>query len=130
VQNGGKNLANSLLKGSRFAAMATSLVDKAGIPSDKDGRVTLKMSLSGTTSNPKASFKGFGKYNTSNSTDSTSRTATPKKGITAKVKDSLSQTKEQVESKIQEGKSTFESQIRHQEEHLKGGIDRLKKFFK
>jgi hypothetical protein len=61
VQNGGKSILKGLLKGNRFARTATTIIDNISIPTDKKGRVTLKLSLKGTTAEPVASFNGFGR---------------------------------------------------------------------
>ncbi len=123
VQNAGKNLARGLLKAAKLSSLASAYVDNAGIPSDKDDRVTLKLYLGGTTSNPSASFKGFGKGKTKNDAPAESSIRQP---VAEQVKQNIGQGKEGVQDKVQEEKKILEQEgQRLKNEALK----KLKKFF-
>lgn len=139
VQNSGKNLAKNLLKSTKFANAASSLIDNAGVPSDKDGRVTLKMSLGGTISDPHASFSGFGEGENKNETASE---PSQKKQATEQIHNMISEKKEDLEKKAQEEKAKIEQEAKQklaeekaaletQQEQLKSDAKKaLKKFFK
>ncbi len=123
VQNAGKNLAKGLLNAAKLSSLASAYVDKAGIPSDKDDRVTLKLYLGGTTSNPSASFKGFGEGETKNHAPAESSVKQPE---AEQVKQNVEQKKEVVQDKVQEEKKAIEQEgLKLKNEALK----KLKKFF-
>ena len=142
VQNKGKDFANGLLKGTKFAGLASSVVDNVGIPSDKEGRITLKMDLDGTLSNPQASFSGFGE---GESKSATASEPSPKKQLVEQVKQDISEKKEELEKnlqaqkakaeqdaslKIAAEKAALEAQAKQKEEELKkNAVGKLKKFF-
>jgi hypothetical protein len=73
VQNTSKSKLQGLLQGTKLSS-ASGLLDNVGIPYDADGRITLKIALSGTASDPKPSFSGFGKGSSSSTTDSKPQT--------------------------------------------------------
>ncbi len=139
VQNSGKNLAKSLLKNTKFANAASSLIDNTGVPSDKEGRVTLKMNLGGTISDPHASFRGFGEGENKSETASK---PSPKKQATEQIQNMISEKKEDLEKKAQEEKAKIEQEAKQklaeekatleaQQEQLKSDAKKaLKKFFK
>jgi hypothetical protein len=142
VQNSGKNFAKGLLKGTKFANAAASFVDNVGVPSDKDGRVSLKMTLGGTLSDPQASFNGFGEGEPQNASASES---SPKKQVTEQVQQGVLEKKAELEQNLQaqkakaeqdanlkatEEKAALESQAKQKEEQLKNdAVKKLKKFF-
>ena len=59
VESGGKSILKGLLRGTRYARTAEKIINNVHIPTDREGRVTLKLSLEGTTDNPVAKFNGF-----------------------------------------------------------------------
>ena len=61
IESGGKSIIKGLLKGTRFEKTAASIINTVRIPVDEKGRVTLKLSLTGTTADPHAMFSGFGR---------------------------------------------------------------------
>jgi uncharacterized protein involved in outer membrane biogenesis len=103
VQNAGKNALKGLLGGTNLGAMGNSLIDNAGIPSDKDGRITLRLGLGGSASDPKPQFLGFGEGNSSN--ESTSA----KSQLKDKAKEMLDQKKVEFERKLQEERKNAEA---------------------
>lgn len=143
VKNTLKGTLDNALKGTGLAG-ASGLLDQVGIPADSDGRVTLKIGLGGTSSNPKASFLGFGP----GAKTQGSQQPSAKQQVTEKVQDVINQKKEQLQKKVektveeqrskveaeiqkqtQEQKSAIESQLKKQEEELKKKAARLKKMF-
>lgn len=123
VQNQGKNLAKGLLNAAKLSSLASAYLDNAGIPSDKDDRVTLKLYLGGTTSNPSASFKGFGDGVTKNDAAVESSVKQPS---TEQVKQSIELKKKVAQEKVREEQKVIEQEgQRLKNEALK----KLKKFF-
>jgi hypothetical protein len=138
VQNTGKDFAKGLLKGTKFANAAASFVDNAGIPSDKEGRVSLKMKLGGTLSDPQASFSGFGEGEPKTATVSEpSSKKQVEQGVLEKKKEleeNLQAQKAKAEQdanlKLAQEKAALESQTKQKEEQLKKDVvKKLKKFF-
>ena len=138
LKSSGKNLLGGLL-GGQLGAAASGLIDQVGIPTDKDGRITLKLALGGTASDPKASFVGFGEG--SGAVSQPKQQPSVKEQVTEKVQDVLQQNKEAVQQKlnderaklqteaqktVQEQKQNLESEAKKQEELLK---KKLKKLF-
>jgi len=134
VQNTSKSKLQGLLQGTKLSS-ASGLLDNVGIPYDADGRITLKIALSGTASDPKPSFSGFGKGSSSSATDS--KLQTPKEQVTQTVKSAIEQNKEVVEKKLTEEKQKLEEELKkkipvtpEQGQKLKNkAADKLKKLF-
>jgi uncharacterized protein involved in outer membrane biogenesis len=132
VQNSGKSALKGILKGTQFEA-AAGLIENTGIPTDADGRITLKIALKGTATDPKPSFIGFGK---GSGTGAPSPQPTVKEQLNDKVQETIQENRAQIEQKItEEGKKLEEEIIKNtninkaQEEQLKKGIGKLKKLF-
>ena len=139
LQSGGKDALKGLLKGTQLAG-ASSLIDQVGIPADNEGRVTLRVGLQGTASNPKASFLGFG----SGKAASGAAQPTVKQQVSEKVKDVLEQKKQEVkaqvnkevekageklQSEIQKKAPGLDAEVKKKEEQLKKNVSKLKKLF-
>lgn len=103
VQNAGKSALKGLLGGTNLGAMGNSLIDNAGIPSDKEGRITLRLGLGGSAADPKPQFLGFGEGSSSN--ESTSA----KSQLKDKAKDMLDQKKAELDKKLQEERKNVEA---------------------
>jgi uncharacterized protein involved in outer membrane biogenesis len=142
VQSGGKSILKGLVKNSQFAQAADALIENVGIPTDNAGRITLKFALNGTTSDPKASFIGFGE-GTVKSPQQQKKSL--KKQAAQKIQETLDQKKAearqklneerqkaqvQVEQKVQEQKKVVEQQKSAIEKNLKkNAAKKLKKLF-
>lgn len=134
VQNSSKSKLQGLLQGTKLSA-ASDLLDNVGIPSDNEGRITLKIAVGGTASDPKPSFTGFGEG--SKSTSSNEQQQTPKAQVTQKVKDTVEKSKATVEKKVAEETKKLEQELKQklpvtkdQEEKLKKqATEKLKKLF-
>jgi len=134
VQNTSKSKLQGMLEGTKLSA-ASGLLDNVGIPSDAEGRITLKIALSGTASDPKPTFSGFGKGSSSSS--AASKTQTPKEQVTQQVKSVIEQNKATVEKKLTEEKQKIEEEIKKkvpvtpdQGQELKNkAANKLKKLF-
>ncbi len=134
VQNTSKSKLQGLLQGTKLSS-ASGLLDNVGIPSDEEGRITLKIDLSGTASDPKPSFSGFGKGSSSSS--AVSKPQTPKEQVTQQVKNTIEQNKATVEKKLNEEKQKLEEELKKkvpvtpdQGQILKNkAADKLKKLF-
>lgn len=139
LQSGGKDALKGLLKGTLLAG-ASSLIDQVGIPADNEGRVTLRVGLQGTASNPKASFLGFG----SGKAASGAAQPTVKQQVTEKVKDVVEQKKQELKTQvtrevekaeeklhgeIQKKAPGLDAEVKKQEEQLKKNVSKLKKLF-
>jgi len=134
VQNTSKSKLQGLLQGTKLSS-ASGLLDNVGIPSDAEGRITLKIGLTGTASDPKPSFIGFGKG--SSSSPEVSKPQTPKEQVTQKVQSAIEQNKATVEKKITEEKQKLEEELKkkvpvttEQGQKLKNkAAEKLKKLF-
>ena len=104
VQNTSKSKLQGLLQGTKLSS-ASGLLDNVGIPSDAEGRITLKIGLTGTASDPKPSFIGFGKG--SSSSPEVSKPQTPKEQVTQNVQSAIEQNKATVEKKIRKNKRNW-----------------------
>jgi hypothetical protein len=142
VQDGGKNLVKGLLQGTKLAT-ASSLVDDIGIPSDRDGRVTVKMGLGGTVADPKASFSGFGEGSAQQASQDPQKSV--KEQVTQKVQEVVKENTEMIQQKLEaerqaaaaeaqrrldEERVALEAQKKIQEEKLKNEAKKLRGLFK
>jgi uncharacterized protein involved in outer membrane biogenesis len=103
VQNSGKNALKGLLGGTNLGAIGNSLIDNAGIPSDKEGRITLRLGLGGSATDPKPQFLGFGEGSSTNASTS------PQAQIKDKAKELVDQKKAELERKLQEERKNAEA---------------------
>jgi uncharacterized protein involved in outer membrane biogenesis len=139
LQGKGRDVAKNLLAGTKFAA-ASQLIDNVGIPSDPEGRITLKMNLGGTIEKPEAAFAGFGE-----GAAKTAGQQTPTQQVKqqvqqvieekkAEIKNTIDEEKAKAEEatrkKIEEEKAALEEQAKQKQEQLKNeGLKKLKKLF-
>jgi uncharacterized protein involved in outer membrane biogenesis len=98
-----KSGLKGLLGGTNLGTMGNSLIDNVGIPSDKEGRITLRLGLGGSATDPKPQFLGFGEGSSSN--ESTSA----KTQLKDKAKEMLDQKKAELEQKLQEERRNAEA---------------------
>ncbi len=141
LQSGGKSALKDLLRNSQFAKAAGDLIDNVGIPADLDGRVTLKLALSGPASNPQASFVGFG----AGTLKSDPQQKSARKQATEKIRATVDEKKAEAEKRVAEERAKAEAQARQkleeqknnvqeksnaiQKDLKKGARDKLKKLF-
>ncbi len=133
VQNSSKSKLQGLLQGTKLSS-ASGLLDNVGIPSDAEGRITLKISLSGTASDPEPSFSGFGKGSNSSAV---TQQKTPKEQVTEQAKNVIEQNKAIVEKKLAEEGQKLEAELKknipvspEQGQKLKNkAAEKLKKLF-
>jgi len=139
LQSKGRDAAKNLLAGTKFAA-ASQLIDNVGIPSDREGRVTLKMNLGGTIDKPEAAFTGFGE-----GVEKPAGQQTPTQQVKQQVqqvieekkaefKNTIEEEKAKAEDaarkKLEEEKAVLEEQAKQKQEQLKNeGLKKLKKLF-
>ncbi len=102
VQNAGKNALKGLL-GTNLGAIGNSLINNTGIPSDREGRITLRLGLGGSATDPKPQFLGFGEGSSSNGSTS------PQAQIKDKAKEMIDQKKAELERKLQEERKNAEA---------------------
>lgn len=134
VQNSSKSKLKGLLQGTKLDA-ASGLLDNVGIPSDNEGRITLKIAVDGTASDPKPSFAGFGEGSGGSSSSTPQQSV--KEQVTQKAKDAIEQNKAKVEQKISEGSQKVKEEIKkkvpvakEQGQKLKNqAAEKLKKLF-
>ncbi|HEX3018932.1 MAG TPA: AsmA family protein [Chitinispirillaceae bacterium] len=134
IQNSSKSKLQGLLQGTKLSS-ASGLLENVGIPSDNEGRITLKIAITGSASDPKPSFSGFGKGSSGSS--EVSQPQTPKQQVTQQVKNVIEQNKGTVEKKLsEEGKKVEEEIIKklpvsqEQGQKLKSkATEKLKKLF-
>jgi hypothetical protein len=103
LQNAGKNAIKGLLSGTNFGGLGNNLLDNAGIPSDKEGRITLRLGLRGTTSDPKPQFFGFGEGDKSSTGPSSTENQ-----LKEKANELIGQKKAELERKLQEERKNAE----------------------
>ncbi|HLV30973.1 MAG TPA: AsmA family protein [Chitinispirillaceae bacterium] len=120
VQKSGKEALKGLFQGTKLGSAATNLIDDTGIPSDKDGRITVKLALSGTASEPKVSFDGFGEGDKSG----TAIDKQVKTKVVEEVKETLMQKKQELENKLEEEKKKAEEELRKKAQEQKAEIDK------
>ena len=134
VQNSGKSALKGLLGNTQLGSAASGLIDQVGVPVDRDGRITVKMALGGTASDPKASFTGFGE----GSASSPAVQPAAKQKVTEKIQETVTQkTREikqeitkKVENEIQKKVEQNTSITKNQQEQLKKkAVSKLKKIF-
>ncbi|MBN1600395.1 MAG: AsmA family protein [Chitinispirillaceae bacterium] len=104
LQNTGKNALKGLLGGSSLAGMGSELIDNAGIPSDKEGRITLRLGLGGTATDPRPQFLGFGEGDKSGSGG-----ASVQSQVKDKAKEVIDQKRAELEKKLQEERKKAEA---------------------
>jgi hypothetical protein len=104
LQNSGKNALKGLLGTSSLAGMGIDLIDNAGIPSDKDGRITLRLGLGGTATDPKPQFLGFGEGDKSGDNSSSVQSQ-----VKDKAKEAIDQKKAELEKKLQDERKKTEA---------------------
>ena len=142
VQSGGKSILKGLVKNTQFARAAGALMENVGIPTDNQGRITLKFALTGTASDPKVSFTGFGE-GTVKAPQQQQKSL--KEQAAKKVQDAVNEKKaaaqqrlneerekaqQAVEQKTQEQKKVIEQQKSTIEQNLKkNAAKKLKKLF-
>ncbi|MBN1761251.1 MAG: AsmA family protein [Chitinispirillaceae bacterium] len=123
VQSGGKSVLKGLLKNTQFAQAAGSLIDNVGIPTDRDGRVTLFFALKGTASDPKASFTGFGEGTVKSQ-------ATPQKSVkeqaAKKIQETVNRKKAEAQQRLNEEKKKVEAKVEKRVEEKKQVIEQQK----
>lgn len=125
VQSGGKDILKGLVKGTRYAKAAGGLIDDVGIPTDKQGRVTLKLALTGTASDPKASFAGFGEGTVKQKKD-----ASVKQQAVKRLKDEVNKKKAEAQQKIAEERKKAEALAKQKVEAQKRAAEEKKKELK
>lgn len=139
LQGRGREAAKNLLAGTKFAA-ASQLIDNVGIPSDREGRITLKLNLGGTIDKPEATFAGFGE-----GVAKPAEQQTPSQQVQqqvqqvieekkAELKNTIDEEKAKAEDaarkKLEEEKAALEEQAKQKQEQLKNeGLKKLKKLF-
>ncbi|MFP4242171.1 MAG: AsmA-like C-terminal region-containing protein [Chitinispirillaceae bacterium] len=105
LQQKGKNTLNSLLGGTKFSGTASFLND-LGVPADQDGRVTVKLALKGSLSDPKVAFSGFGSAEGGKKKESVQDKAAEE------LKQKVDQQKAQLEKKLEEKRKKAEEALR------------------
>lgn len=134
VQNTGKSKLQGLLQGTKLGGAASGLLDNVGIPSDADGRITLKIALNGTASDPKPSFAGFGE----GSKEKSGQPQNDAKASAAKqAKDVVEKNKAVVEKKMAEEGQKLKEEVKqkmpeikkHEKEIKDKAVQKLKKLF-
>lgn len=120
VQSSGKDALKGLLKGTQLASAASNLIDNTGIPSDKDGRVTIKLALRGTASDPNVSFVGFGDGD--KSTASASKDAKTK--VVEDVKATLNQKKQELQARANEERKKAEEELKKKAQEQKAVVNK------
>jgi uncharacterized protein involved in outer membrane biogenesis len=139
LQSKGRDVAKNLLTGTKFAA-ASQLIDNVGIPSDREGRITLKMNLGGTIDKPEAAFAGFGE-GVGKPAEQQTPTQQAKQQVQqvieekkAELKNTIDEDRAKAEEaarkKLEEEKAALEEQAKQKQEQLKNeGLKKLKKLF-
>jgi uncharacterized protein involved in outer membrane biogenesis len=139
LQNKGRDVAKNLLAGTKFAA-ASQLIDNVGIPSDREGRITLKLNLGGTIDKPEATFAGFGE-GVAKPVEQQTPSQQVKQQVQqvieekkAELKNTIDEEKVKAEEtarkKLDEEKAALEEQAKQKQEQLKNeGLKKLKKLF-
>ncbi len=123
VQSGGKSILKGLVKNTQFAKTAGSLIDNVGIPTDNAGRVTLKFALTGTASDPKAAFTGFGA--------GTVKKSEPQKSVkqqaVKKVQETINQKKAEAQKRLNEERKQVEAKVEQKVQQQKKVVDQQKR---
>ena len=123
VQGSGKNLLKGLAQGTKYSGLASKVIDDVGIPTDKQGRITLKMGLSGPVSNPRASFLGFGAGSVRKSEPPAAKA---KKQITKKAKAAIDQKKQEAQRRLTEEREKAQAQVRQKAQQQKKVVEQKK----
>lgn len=123
LQGSGKNLLKGLAQGTKYSGLASNMVDNVGIPTDKQGRITLKMGLNGPISDPKAKFIGFGEG--SGGTSQKPRQSV-KKQVTKKVKAAIDQKKQEAQRRLAEQRKKAEAVARHKTQQQRKVVEQKK----
>ncbi|KMQ52958.1 Outer membrane assembly protein [Chitinispirillum alkaliphilum] len=139
VQSRGRDALSGLLSGTALDG-ASGLLDEVGIPSDRDGRVTLLLNVGGTLDDPGVTFTGFAPGEASRAPARRS----VQESVTERVQENVEQHREQIESRVREERNRIEEQIeervrdkssdleeqrREVEGEVRRGLDRLKRRF-
>lgn len=138
LQSKGKDALKGLLGSTPLAQAGSGFLDKAGIPADKDGRVTLLIGLGGLISKPQPGFKGFGAGQASTG-QSGQPSAAPnlKAELAKKQQEAQAQIKQEATKKaaeLEEKAKTIPAvkqaeQSKQIQDIKKQGTDKLKKLF-
>ncbi|HEX2955352.1 MAG TPA: AsmA family protein [Chitinispirillaceae bacterium] len=104
VQNAGKNALKGLLAGTNLGSVGNNLIDNAGIPSDKEGRITLRLGLVGSATDPKPQFLGFGEGD-----KSAGESASVQSKLKDQAKELVDQKKAELEKKLLEERKNAEA---------------------
>jgi hypothetical protein len=121
LQSKGKSTVKNLLQGSQFAG-ASQYIDGVGIPADNQGRVTLKLGIGGSVSDPKVSFKGFGE-----GTAGASEESSPKEKVLQNVQENIQEQKEQLEQKLAEEKRLAEQKMKEEAARKQKNLEEKRK---
>ncbi len=123
LQSSGKNMLKGLLSGTQLEG-AAGLVDGVGVPSDKEGRVTLKLALKGTLADPKVMFSGFGE---GDGTQTGPKTPGVQQQAVQKLQQAVDQRKEELEKKMAEERARAEEELRKKAEEQRAALEAQKK---
>ncbi|MFP4013628.1 MAG: AsmA-like C-terminal region-containing protein [Chitinispirillaceae bacterium] len=121
LQQKGKNTLHSLLGGTQFSGGASFLNDM-GIPSDKDGRVTVKLALKGSLSDPGVVFTGFGEGD-----GSLKKEHSVQDKAAGKLKEKMEQQKARMEKRLAEQRAKAEEALRERSRKQKERLEAEKK---
>lgn len=146
VQSKGKDALRGLLSGTALAG-ASNLVDDIGVPSDRDGRVTVNLNLRGTVEDPQVAFAGFAPGDGAPSQQQPS----VRGSVTERARETIDKQRQQLESRAREEKERVQEQVREAiqekapvteeqkeriteqkkeaQEQIKRGTERLRKLF-
>jgi uncharacterized protein involved in outer membrane biogenesis len=97
LQSKGKDALKGILGSTPLGQAGAGFLDKAGIPADKDGRVTLLIGLGGLISKPQPGFKGFGTADASKG-----QSAAPAASPQMQLKESLAKKQQEVQGQIKQ----------------------------
>jgi uncharacterized protein involved in outer membrane biogenesis len=122
LQNAGKNALKGLLAGTSLGGIGNNLIDNTGIPSDKEGRITLRLGLGGTAADPKPQFLGFGEGDKSGNSS-----ASPQSQLKEKTNELMNQKKAELEKRLQEERQNAEALARKNLEEEKKNAEALMK---
>ncbi|MDG5816706.1 AsmA family protein [Chitinispirillales bacterium ANBcel5] len=123
VQNTGRDALKNLLSGTALSS-ATNILDDVGIPSDAQGRVTVKMDLGGNLSDPKVAFAGFGE----GSAPAQQQQPRPsvRERATEQIQQTVDQKREQLEERLEREKRRAEEQVRQKAREQREAVEEQK----
>jgi hypothetical protein len=137
-QGKGQAAVKGLLQGTQLAGLA-GLVDKVGIPTDREGRVTVLLGVNGNVANPAVTFKGFGAGSSSGPTTASQPSIKEqlqqtvdreKEKLEARLAAEKQRAAEEAQARANEEKQRLEETAKQQSNQLKNeATKRLKKFF-